>query len=108
MNDRVFEGTRVKYLVQIESSGFSMETDDFNITIRRGKNERTFQKSELVEETVIQDGEEHKNYYLCFDTSEFGTGMAECIIRAYAPDTDFEDGFRTEVDKFKLLITDPA
>lgn len=100
MKDRAFVGTEVKYLVQIEAAGFDMTTDDFTITIRRGQKERTFQKSELVEET---DAQMNKHYYICFDTAEFGPGVLTCIIRAYVPDTDFPDGIRTEVKKFPFI-----
>ena len=108
MKDKIFQGTEVKYLVEITASGFSMHDDDFNITLRRGNKERTFQKNELIEEMVIVEGQEKYNYYLCFDTAEFGTGVIVCIVRAFVPDTDFPDGLRTEVDKFDLLISNPV
>lgn len=103
MKDSAFLGTEVKYLVQIEASGFDMTTDDFEITIKRGKIEHVFTKSDLVDESYTEEGEVKHNYYLCFDTAEFGKGTLTCIVRAYVPDTDFPDGLRTEVDMFDLI-----
>lgn len=108
MKDSAFLGTEVKYLVQIEASGFDMARDDFEITIKRGKIEHVFAKSDLIDELVSQDGIITHNYYLCFDTAEFGKGTLTCIVRAYVPDTDFPDGLRTEVDVFELINVRPV
>lgn len=94
MNDFVYLGTKLKYLVTIQSSGFSMDRDDFDITLKRGGVSRTFAKSELV-----SDGED---YYLVFDTTDFGAGALEASVTARVPDEDFPDGIRTEVHKFRL------
>lgn len=98
--DRSFEGQDVKYLVQIDTPGFDMATDDFFIRVRHGQKEKTFQKADLIDEVSIVDGVTQHNYYLAFNTGYFGPGELTCIITAYAPDTDFEDGIRTEIDKF--------
>lgn len=103
MKDRAFIGTEVKYLIEIEAAGFDMATDDFTVTIRWGNKEKTFEKSELIEET---DEQMNKHYYVCFDTADFGPGNLTCIVRAYVPDTDFPDGYRTEVDKFNFITVD--
>ena len=96
--DKSFQGSKVKYLVNFQSDGFDMDRDDFNITLRRGNVSRTFPKSELVREETAQG----INYYLCFDNTEFGPGQLTMIVEAYVPDTDFPDGYRTELDKFIL------
>jgi hypothetical protein len=79
-----------------------MVTDDFDVILRRGKVEKTFHKSDLVEEVVTEQGVEKHYFYLCYDTADFGQGQLTCIVKAYVPDTDFPDGFRTEIDKFNL------
>ena len=99
MENTAFVGTEVKYLVKIESCGFDQATDDFDIILKRGTVTRTFHKADLVEETTASG----KNYYLCFDTTDFGPGNITCIVKAYVPDNDFQDGIRTEIDKFPLL-----
>lgn len=103
MDNGIYIGTEVKYLVNIEADGFVMDRDDFEITLRRGTKERTFAKSELVREESVEEGQTVVRFYLCFDTQEFGAGTLTCIVRAYVPDSDFPDGLRTEVTKFALM-----
>lgn len=99
-HDRSFDGQDVKYLVRLETPGFDMAADDFNIVVRRGSKSRTFQKADLVDEVTVVEGVETHNYYLCFNTGYFGPGELTCIVTAYANDTDFPGGIRTEKDKF--------
>lgn len=92
--DMAYIGTELKYLVTIESPGFSMADDQFEITVKRGTKELNFTKSDLV----LRDG----NYYLCFDTTDLGTGEVTAIVTAHVPDVDFPDNLRTEVHKVEL------
>lgn len=96
INDKIFIGTELKFKVDIEAEGFSMDNDDFNIVIQRRNVKKTFNKEDLV-----NDGE--GNYYVCFDTAEFGVGTISAIVTAYVPDTDFPDGLRTEVYAMDLV-----
>ena len=105
-NNRAFDGQDVKYLVQIETPGFDMAADDFNLVIRRGDKEKTFQKADLVDDVTIVEGVEQHTYYLCFNTGYFGPGELTCIVTAYANDTDFEGGIRTEIEKFTFQTVD--
>ena len=86
----------MKFVVDISASGFSMVDDDFTVTLKRGSTQRTFAKDDLVMD-------ENHTFYVCFDSSEFGKGVIDAIVTAYVPDSDFEDGLRTEVYKFKLI-----
>lgn len=82
-----------------------MARDDFEITLKKGSFQKLFHKSDLIEEIIPahdQEPEQH-NFYLCFDTTEFGPGNIIAIVKAYVPDMDFPDDLRTEVDKFDLL-----
>ena len=92
--DFEYIGSEAKYLVTLSSPGFSMADDQFEIILKRGSNELTFAKSDLV----LRNG----NYYLCFDTTELGIGDVVAIVKAHVPDADFPDGFRTEVFKVEL------
>lgn len=94
MENFVWLGTELKYLVEITAHGFSMADDNFFIDLIRGGVTRRFEKSDL-----ITDGE---NYYLAFDTTDFGAGELYATITAYVPDNDFPDHLRTEVWKVKL------
>lgn len=109
-HEKTFEGTELKYLLEIESSGFNMETDYFEITLRRGEKELKFKRDDLVAEpyTVVVDNisiEKH-HYYVCFDTAYFGPGPITAIVVALVPDSDFAAGTRKIVDKFLLTNVD--
>ncbi len=107
INDKAFYGTERKYIVEIVSPGFDMVRDDFEIELKRGNISKVFHKEDLVVETetatVNNEEVETTNYYLCFDTKDFGKGVITAIITAHVPDADFDDGIRDEVDKFDLL-----
>lgn len=96
MEGQAYIGTELKFILDITASGFSMVDDDFTVTLKRGSTQHTFSKNDLV-----RDGED--NFYVCFDSSEFGKGVIDAIVTAYVPDSDFDDGLRTEVYKFKLI-----
>ena len=101
--DKEFYGTECKYLVEIVSPGFDMESDEFEVALTKGSIQRVFHKNEMIEEVVVEEGVEKKNYYLCFDTREFGNGIITATIVAHVPDSDFDDGIRDEVEEFELM-----
>ena len=94
--DNEYLGTELKYQLNITATGFSMVDDDFTVDIVRGPNRIHFEKADLV-----TDGEGH--YFVCFDTTPLGAGLASIICVAYVPDEDFTDGLRTEVRKAELV-----
>lgn len=98
IEDECFLGTEKKYLIKIESAGFDMEQDDFEVTIKRGSNVLSFTKDDLV-----QDRDDEDNWYITFNTLDLGAGMASMTVAAHVPDNDFPDGIRDEVDKFNFL-----
>lgn len=104
--DRSFQGSERKFLLEIIAPGFSMHDDDFRVVLKQNTTTKEFSKQDLIEETYIDDGVEKYRYYLCFDTSIF-RGPVMCIVFAYVPDSDFPDGFRTEIDKFEITIVEP-
>ena len=95
MESRIYKGTEVKFLIELECEGFDITRDDFNVEVVRGSTSQVLQKADMPHD---DDG-----YYLCFDTADFGTGVINAIITAYVPDTDFADGFRTEKVKDELI-----
>lgn len=107
IEDSAFFGTECKFLVEIVSPGFDMARDEFEVALTRGGTKVLFQKSDMIEETytVTEDGQEveKKNYYLCFDTMDFGNGVITATIIAHVPDADFQDGIRDEVEEFALM-----
>lgn len=98
VEDECYLGTEKKYIIKIESAGFDMEEDEFEVIIKRGSNVLTFTKEDL-----IQDRDEEENWYVTFNTSDLGAGVASMTVIAHVPDNDFPDGIRDEVDKFNFL-----
>lgn len=98
VEDECYLGTEKKYIIKIESAGFDMEEDEFEVIIKRGSNVLTFTKEDL-----IQDRDEEENWYITFNTSDLGAGVASMTVIAHVPDNDFPDGIRDEVDKFNFL-----
>jgi hypothetical protein len=108
IDDSAFSGTERKFLVEMISPGFDMERDEFEVVLTRGMTQRVFHKSDMIEEeyTVTENNVEvtKKNYYLCFDTMDFGSGVIVATLIAHVPDSDFPDGIRDEVEEFDLLL----
>lgn len=94
-----FTGTMLKYLVEIEATGFDMNRDDFDIQLKKGPKSMLFHKSDLRTDSTSGT----TKYYLCFDSEYFGPGNIQAIVTGYAPDTDFAGGTRRFVDKFDLV-----
>lgn len=94
---KIYLGTELKFQVDIESDGFSMADDDFNVVIKNKKIEKTIKK-----EDMLVTAEE--KYIFTLDTAEFGAGEYIIITTAYVPDEDFDDGLRTEVTKQTLCV----
>ena len=94
--ENAYIGTELKFIIEITADGFSMVDDNFTVLLKRGGFSKLFEKGDL-----IQDDED--NFYVCFDSAEFGKGLITAVVTAYVPDEDFDDGFRTEVQKFDLI-----
>jgi len=92
-----FLGNDLKFIIEPESFGFDKDEDEFEVTISRGSaHERTFKKEELVRD-------DEGNYYVCFNTEDFGTGKYMITVTAHIPDEDFDDGYRDEITQLELI-----
>ena len=93
----IYLGTELKFALEIESEGFSMDTDDFKVVIKSVK-----KKKEIVipKEEMLLD--ENEKYLFTIDTEVLGVGDYWIYVYAYVPDEDFPDGIRTEVQKLHL------
>lgn len=98
--DGAYVGTKLKYKVEITAEGFSMDDDEFEVEVRRGRQSVVIKKQDML----IHDPEEGDvEYYIVVDTEALGPGRYEVITRAYVPDDDFEDGVRLEIAKQVLI-----
>lgn len=96
MAELTYIGSDLKFLVEPTATGFDKDQHDWEVTISRGKDSRTWDKSELA-----TDGE--GNYYVCFSTNDFGTGQYMITVTTHTPDDDFDDGIRTDVNQYPLI-----
>ena len=106
MNDRTYVGSQMKYKVTMSTPGFDIDNDNWEIEVCRGKTCRVFRKEDCIhrtKEVVTPSGTTiESNWFLCFDTTEFGPGYYYAIVRVFVPDEDFPDNIRKEVKKILL------
>ena len=94
----VQEGEEVKFQITITQQGFNMNEDNFRVKLTYG-----MLSKELIitkEQMVSNDLDE---WFFMFDTTGMvGRIKAECSFDV--PDSDYPDGFRTEVDRQFILV----
>lgn len=95
-----WQGSDLKFLIEIMAEGFDIDNDNYRIVLKRGAREVLIDKSDIV-----VDDDEH---FLCVTKEQLeslGTGDIYIVTYAEVPDTDFvERNIRREVDK-QLLCT---
>lgn len=96
-------GTELKLNVSIDPIGdLSMDSYDFEIEF--------FTSKQRYKKRVFKKGgkgikkEDSNNYICCLNTTDVGSGVLVCRIVAYLPDSDFDDGLRTEIVEFNTKI----
>lgn len=93
MEEGWYEGSDLKFLVEMTASGFNMDDDHWAVGVQCGtKIVRKYEKEECIR------GNDGK-WYVCVDRDVLKKGELSLVAYAAVPDTDFEDGFRDEVDK---------
>lgn len=98
IKDIIQQGEDAKYKVTIDREGFSMNDNNFRIKLRWGLmgHSLTITKDEMF-------SSENDEWFFTFNTDGmFGRVLAECFYDV--PDDDFEDKFRTEVNRQYLCF----
>ena len=95
-NGSAWYGSGLKYAVTMTCEGFSMDTDDWEITVTRGPRRIVFTRENSVRDDQGQ-------WYICIDTKALGPGELYITFDAAVPDSDFEDGVRHEIQRFRLI-----
>ena len=115
MKDTMFSGTKGKYRIEIESPGFDMVRDEFEITLKQGTKSVNYDKADLIDRVIVVGGVEKHEYYFTFNTDPSVSpyfspaGDIIVVVKAYVPDEDFgTNGIRTEVDRFRLVNVQPV
>ena len=88
--EEYFVGTELKMLANLKCEGFSMETDPWKVTVKRGSKEIVCTRGE----NTVFNGE---NWFCKIDTGLLGSGIYKVIGEVDVPDPDFENGYRHEV-----------
>lgn len=96
----IFVGSDLKFALTIDTPGFSMDDDDFEVTILGRSRNKTIKKEEML---LTGDSK----WIFTYNTAEIGSGEHWMKVTAYVPDTDFDDGLRTEVVKKLLCNVNP-
>lgn len=97
MSESVLLGTDLKFVVAIEALGFSQERDDWSVSIMRG----TTVIRRYAKEDMVNAGE--GEFIMCVRTESLEVGDYDFVVTAKVPDGDFDDGFRNEVFRDKLM-----
>lgn len=98
IKDIVQQPEDVKYKITITREGFDMNTHDFRVKLSWGLlgHSLTITKDEMF-------SSENDEWFFTFSSANmFGRVIAECSYDV--PDDDFEDGFRTEVNRQYLCV----
>ena len=93
----IYLGTELKFSLNIEAEGFDMLEDDFKVIIKNMQKSVEIDKGEMI---LTQNDE----FLFTLPTETLGTGDYYLITTAYVPDSDFQDGLRTEVQKQLLCV----
>lgn len=118
------KGTKVKFAINIEAQGFSMDTDDFDIevistreSVKGYKNPERGASTDLViyndittasstgEDSASSeaDGEDIvSKWYAILDTSKLSVGQLRVVAAAHIPDINADGGIRTELATARL------
>ena len=97
--ERAWVGTGLKFAVTITAEGFDQEEDDWKVVFQCGRNTLELTKADM---SISDDGEK-LTFIANVDTSLLGAGTLSVTTYAYVPDTDWDSGYRVEVDKQDIL-----
>lgn len=87
-----YTGTDLKFLIEMSSSGFSMDDDDWSILVRSsGKIVQEIPKTDCVREN---DGK----WYVFVNASYLKSGELALVAHIRVPDPNFDDDFRDEYE----------
>ena len=90
--DVIFLGTEVKLNIALEPlDSYSMADYDFECEFYCYSSKRVV----LAKDAMLP--KDKNNYIAVLNTRDVGTGALKCKITAFIPDTDCDDGLRTEV-----------
>lgn len=116
------KGTKVKFAINIEAQGFSMDRDDFEIEVispresvkgynspKLGKSSGiVIYKEEATASSTVEDSDSSEEkgttstWYAILDTANLSVGQLRVVATAYIPDENDSDGIRKEIAAARL------
>jgi hypothetical protein len=117
-----YKGDEIKFAINLEAPGFSMDTDDFDVDVKSGNTSVKGYKSAgsetstdvviFKETTTVQpeteDGEEPaepvtvNTWYAIVDTKSLAVGTMRMIATAHIVDANANDGVRDDISVVTL------
>ncbi|MBQ9645324.1 MAG: hypothetical protein IJV24_03065 [Prevotella sp.] len=106
--DNFYKGDEVKFAINLEAPGFSMDDDDFEIEVKSGntsvkgyKGEQAGASSALIifneKVTPAQEGDPDTVWYAIVDTKTLAVGTMRVIATARIVDAKANDGVRDNI-----------
>lgn len=94
--DNWYIGTDLKFLIEMTSSGFDMDDDNWTILVKSAnKIVQEIPKSECLRE---DDG----SWYVHINADVLKKGDLVLVAHIYVPDPNFNDGYRDEIETEKV------
>lgn len=89
INEGYYEGSDLKFQIDISATGFDQNSDRYNIDFYCGDKKISFTQDDVISS--------NGKFYLPVPTSGFDSGMMKIVVTAFVPDSDFESGYRREI-----------
>ena len=100
MADYFYKGDEIKFSIELQAQGFSMDDDDFDIEVRssRGGPVMRASKNASAEDGSLIIYESDGTWYGIVDTTDMTVGDLSVVATAHVPDAHANDGIRRQSD----------
>lgn len=89
-NGGYYEGSDLKFELNISVTGFDQNKDDYNIDVYCGS-QKVYSFNQ--DDVKSSDGK----FYLPVPADNLVSGLLKIIVTAFVPDNDFDSGYRKEI-----------
>ena len=94
MDNNWYAGTDLKFLVEMSSTGFNMDTDDWSISVKNANKVVL----EIPKSQCVREAAEGK-WYVHINADILKPGTLSLVAHIRVPDVNFEDGYRDEYEE---------
>lgn len=111
------KGTKVKFAINIEAQGFSMDRDDFEIEVISPRESAKgysspklggssgiviYKETKTAEDSASSEEGTISTWYAILDTANLSVGQLRVVATAYIPDENDSAGIRKEIATARL------